>query len=286
MVTAPRVSIVYLTKNGGQLFKKSIEAVFSQTVDFEFEVIAVDSGSTDTTLETLKEYPVRVCHIDPVSFNFGITRDYSFSLANGNILVSLSQDAIPATSTWLQNLIAPFSDDSVAVVQGTEMPPDDNKFFFWDRLRLFYYTRECREWMKKYNNIGVSFTSCAIRRRIWEESPIGPADMSEDKVFQKKVVEKGHKIITAKDAIDYHAHMYDIKGLAKRCENEGLGWRIAGQRYSFPDLLLDILNPLILAVFVYGLMTLQIRHLSELLFPLIRPIFVFKGNHLTKHYVT
>ena len=97
----PFVSIVYLTKNGGRLFKKSLEALFSQKVDFGFEVIAVDSGSTDGILDMMKNYPIRVYQIDPEEFNFGLMRDYGFSLARGEIIITLSQDAIPVGTGWL-----------------------------------------------------------------------------------------------------------------------------------------------------------------------------------------
>ena len=66
----PFVSIVYLTKNGGRLFKKSLEAVFSQKVDFEFEVIGVDSGSTDNTLEFIKNYSVKLYSVNFLFPNF------------------------------------------------------------------------------------------------------------------------------------------------------------------------------------------------------------------------
>jgi rhamnosyltransferase len=284
-VVGPRVSVVYLTKNGGDLFRKSIEAVFSQTVDFEYEVVVVDSGSTDGTLEFLQKYPVRVASILPDQFNFGLTRDFGFSLAKGAILVAISQDAVPAGTDWLQNLVSPFADDSIAVVQCIEVLPKDRKVFYWDKIRLFYNTRDCKKWVRKYSNYALSFACCAIRRKVWEENPLGRVEMSEDKVFQKNIMAKGYKIYVQKKAKSYHAHTYNVKSLAERCENEGLGWRNVGIDYSFFDVLKDIFNPLMFVALIFGLVLFQIRHLSELLFTVIRPIYVFKGNHFTRRYV-
>ena len=283
---SPYVSIVYLTKNGGQLLKRSLEAVFSQKVDFKYEVIAVDSGSTDDTLSILKSFfPVRVYQVRPESFNFGLTRDYGFSIAKGEILVAISQDACPVGSNWLNNLISPFVDESIAVVQAMDILPEMGELFYWDKVRLFYNTRDCKKWMAAYDNIGVSFTSCAIRQAAWQENPLGRVEMSEDKVFQKKIREKGYRIFFQRDAMTYHSHLYNVTSLAKRCENEGLGWRNVDVRYSFLDMLQDMTDAKIISSLIHGLFTFEIKRLSELLFPIIRPLFIYKGNHSTKEYV-
>ena len=281
----PFVSIIYLTKDGDQLFEESLNAIYSQKVTFDFEVIAVDSSSTDGTIMILKKYPVQVYQIKPEKFNFGLTRDYGFGLANGDILIAISQDVVPVGTDWLENMIAPFCDKSLAVVQGLETVPKDQALFFWEKYRLFYYTRESKKWMKRHGNVGLSFTCCAIRRKVWEENHLGRIEMSEDKFFQKRVTEKGYKIIVQKEAMYYHWHMYNLRTLAKRCENEGLGWKYVGQDYSFLNMIMDIFNPLILAALIFGILTFQIRNIAELLFPVIRPVFVFKGNHFTYQYV-
>ena len=51
------VSIVIPTKNAGPLFEKVLDMIFSQKTIYEYEVICVDSGSKDQTLEVIKKYP-------------------------------------------------------------------------------------------------------------------------------------------------------------------------------------------------------------------------------------
>ena|SRR3990172_4314027 len=89
------VSIVYLTKNGGKLFKNSLRRVFEQDIGRKFEVICIDSGSVDSTIDVIRTYPARLYQIEPDKFSFGPVRDYGFSKANGNIIVTLSQDVVP-----------------------------------------------------------------------------------------------------------------------------------------------------------------------------------------------
>lgn len=280
----PLVSVVYLTKNGGSIFEKSLKAVFSQKVEFGFEVIAIDSGSADGTVEIIQSHPVRLYQILPHEFNFGLTRDYGFSLAKGALVVVISQDAVPVGEQWLHDLISPFADDSVSAVQGMDVLPQETELFYWDKVRLFYHTRDCQKWMNAYNNIGMSFTCCAIRRSAWEGNQLGRVEMSEDKVFQKKLSEKGCKIVFRQEAQDYHSHMYTVRSLAKRCENEGLGWRSVGISYTFHDMLCDIFKRQIGQSLLVGVRSGQIKSLSEFLFPIIRPVFLFKGNVFTEKF--
>jgi rhamnosyltransferase len=109
--------------------------------------------------------------------------------------------------------------------------------------------------------------------------------MSEDKVFQKMLVSNGHLVVRAPDAKVWHSHQYDWKSLAKRCKNEGLGWKNVGIDYLRADMIWDMFHPIILMVLVYGLVTLQIRSSTELLFPWIRPICIYEGNHSITCYI-
>ncbi len=56
-----KASIIYRTKNGEHLLRRSLDSFFSQEAPFEYEVLAVDSGSTKGTVEVMKK-----CYSDPL----------------------------------------------------------------------------------------------------------------------------------------------------------------------------------------------------------------------------
>ena len=93
------VSIVIPTKNGGHLFEKVLDAVFKQKTEYEYEVICVDSGSKDGTLDVIRKYPCRLFQIEPSEFGHGKTRNYGASKGNGTYIIFITQDALPATDT-------------------------------------------------------------------------------------------------------------------------------------------------------------------------------------------
>jgi rhamnosyltransferase len=72
----------------------------------------------------LTRYPIRAEQIPPSEFNFGATRALGYDIAQGQILIALSQDAVPAENRWLDRITAPFDDPTVAAVKGGEyLPP-------------------------------------------------------------------------------------------------------------------------------------------------------------------
>ena len=84
----------------------------------------------------------------------------------------------------------------------------------------------------------------------------------------------------------YHAHKYTLKELIHRCENEGLGWKSAGVKYPLKNCLKDLLlwTPLMRKLFINGIRTNQIISVAEFIFPIIRPICIYKGNRYNKTY--
>src|SRR5438270_9163997 len=103
-------SVVIPTKNGASSIGDCLEAVYSQEGTGRLEVVMVDSGSTDRTLEIARKYPVRVEEIPADEFHHARTRNFAASLATGEYLVFLSQDAIPANCGWLKAMLQNFED--------------------------------------------------------------------------------------------------------------------------------------------------------------------------------
>jgi rhamnosyltransferase len=286
----PIISIILLTKNGGNLFNACLESIFLQDINLPYEVIIVDSGSTDNTLEFISQYPVQLYKIAPEKFCFGPTRDYAFAQAKGQYLVTLSQDVVPANRDWLTNITAPLIADTADVVQGLTLIPEhkgsyDRDIFFWEKKGFFYFTSEGNEFIKKYGNIPLSCCSLAIKKRVWAETGFGDALMNEDKAIQKKLAEKNYRMVFAKDSLAYHGHNYNLVSLIKRCENEGFGWKCIGVSYSFSQMLNDLkLKKNLYNFFKESLRKKEINSAAELLFLFVRPIFVYKGNRFGKAY--
>jgi rhamnosyltransferase len=62
----------------------------------------MDSGSTDGSLEMLRQFDVRIDRIPPQEFDFGKSRELGYKLVCGRYLVALSKESVPASEDWLQ----------------------------------------------------------------------------------------------------------------------------------------------------------------------------------------
>ena len=139
------VSIVILTKDAGSQFRDLLKAILSQNTKYKFEVIVVDSGSNDETLKIAKEFKTKLFKIPPEEFGHGKTRNYGAKLAKGNFLVFLTHDALPSGNDWLDQLLAPFSEDQVVGIYARQIPKPDasplEQFFLLKRYPDFAHRK-------------------------------------------------------------------------------------------------------------------------------------------------
>src|SRR3989338_8917582 len=120
-----KASIIIRTYNEEERLESCLQAVFSQQASFLFEVIIVDSESTDDTLAIASRFPVKI--IKKKDFTWGKSLNIGCSVASGKYVVFLSGDAVPANGHWLKNLVKNLNKQDVAGVYGKLIPfPDCN----------------------------------------------------------------------------------------------------------------------------------------------------------------
>lgn len=83
--TSSEVAVILLTKNSERYLRELLEAVQAQASRRPLEVIAIDSGSRDNTLNLLRQYPVQVLQIAPNEFNHGETRNLGARQASPSV---------------------------------------------------------------------------------------------------------------------------------------------------------------------------------------------------------
>jgi rhamnosyltransferase len=216
------VSILLLTKNDEHDLELLLPAIFGQTGSISFEVVAIDSGSTDKTLDLLRRHPIRIEQISPDAFHHARTRNFAAGLASGDILVFLSQDAIPASDGWLATMISNFRDPQVGAVYGRQIPKQGSSLERQDALDAVYGEKRIVKDPAYRNGLGYKFyhfsdVNAAIRRDVWESTRF-PEDLKvfEDLGIAKRILDGGWKIVYEPDACVFHSHHHTTIGLFKR----------------------------------------------------------------------
>ncbi|MGD2018604.1 MAG: glycosyltransferase family A protein, partial [Planctomycetota bacterium] len=129
--TAPKVSVLMPTWQGMEFLERVLDALAAQRTDFAWDFLAIDSGSTDGTWELLgsraSDFPVplRRERIHGVEFDHGDTRNLLAARSRGELMVFLTQDAIPGSPGWLAGLVGNFDDPSVGAAYSRNVPRPD-----------------------------------------------------------------------------------------------------------------------------------------------------------------
>ncbi len=229
------VTIVIPTKNAGALLDRTLAAVFSQKTQYSYEVICVDSGSSDQTIEIIRKYDCKLFQIKPEEFGHGKTRNYGASKGTGEFIVFITQDAVPATDTWLENFINAMKiDDEIVGGFGIHYPYEDCNIYDKRDLTVHFqgfgsdntiYSMEDKERYKVdegYRHLLAFFSdnnSC-LRRRVWEKYPYDDVDFAEDQIWARKMIEMGFKKVYCPYAPVYHSHNFKLFSYAGRYFDE------------------------------------------------------------------
>ncbi len=252
------ITIIVPTYNASKYLPSLLARLESQTVR-DYELMIVDSSSNDDTVDIAQSHRANVVTISQSEFDHGGTRTLAAMEAKGDILIYLTQDALPYNEYAIENIIKPFTDDrKIGAAFGRQLPYPRASAFA-EHLRLFNYpdasyTRVLDD--KKKYGIKTAFLSnsfAAYRKSALKEIGYFKSGLQfgEDACAGAKILLKGYKIAYIAEAMVLHSHNYtawqDFRryfdmGMFHKTENwllkefgkaEGEGIRYAKSEFRF-----------------------------------------------------
>ncbi len=215
-------SILIPTKNGAKDMGACLQAIHSQKDVGQVEVVMVDSGSTDGTLEIARKFPVQIVEIPAEDFHHARTRNYAATLTTGKFLIFLSQDAIPANCLWLKTMLKNFADGAVGAVYGRQVPKAGSTLERHEALNTMYGSQRVVKGPSTKQSLGYRYyhfsdANAAIRREVWEATRF-PEDLKvfEDLGIAKRILDAGWHIVYEPEASVVHSHNHTTVELFKR----------------------------------------------------------------------
>lgn len=222
-----KVSVIIPTYNARKYLPHLFEILKKQSI--AFELIVIDSSSTDGTAEIAKKYADTFLSIPKDSFDHGGTRTMAAQQASGEYIVFLTQDALPCSETTIETLVKELDDEQTGAAYGRQIPNSDTSLF-GRHLRHFNYPE--RSYVRAIDDkekfgIKTAFFSdsfSAYKKEVLKEVEWFKNGLivGEDMHIAAKILLHGYKIAYCASAQVYHAHSYTISEEFKRYFDTGV----------------------------------------------------------------
>lgn len=213
-------SIVIRTYNEQRYLPLLLDRIRQQeTGGLPVEVVLVDSGSTDDTLQIAASFGCRILHIEKEVFSFGRSLNIGCAAAEGRVLVFISGHCIPVETSWLRNLVAPVLDGRVAYAYGKQVAGGASRFAE-KQIYAKYFPEHSLIPQEGFfcNNANAALSRDVWSRHRFDEQLTGLEDMH----LARTLTTAGMKIGYVAGAPVFHHHHESWAQVRHRFEREAI----------------------------------------------------------------
>jgi rhamnosyltransferase len=198
-----------------------LEGIRQQTIK-DIEILLVDSGSSDRTVDIARQFGAMIVHIKPEDFSFGRALNRGIEKSGSEIIVIASAHVYPVYPDWLERLLEPFKDPKVALTYGKQRGTADSQF---SEKQIFIH------WYPDHSAARQAHPFCnnanaAIRRSMWTRQAYNESlPALEDLEWARWAYEQGSLITYSAEAEVIHVHHESWQGIQNRYRREGMAFK-------------------------------------------------------------
>lgn len=212
-MSAPQISVIVRAKNKVDTIGSTLAALRQQSVPAE--VIVVDSGSTDGTLDVARAWADRVIEMPAEAFTYGGALNIGAAAATAPVHAALSGHCMPEHATWLEESLRRYERSDVAATNGAKESPigDAIDGTYWQTLEDVVIDPT---W-------GFSNHASTWRADVWAEHPFREdLGACEDKEWSWRVLAAGWTVAYAPElgAPMAHRRSAGLRALYQRITRE------------------------------------------------------------------
>jgi rhamnosyltransferase len=156
---------------------------------------------------TARDYGARVTSIHPHEFNHGLTRNLGIEMSSGEIIVLLSQDAIPGDEYLVRNFVEAFDDPQVAGAYARQVPREDADVLTQRNIHTWLTGRRTGE--VRWINDRTTYQTMSPTERYFFCNFVN--EFGEDIDWAQNILEAGWKIAYQPKAFVIHSHHRSVK---------------------------------------------------------------------------
>lgn len=201
------VSVIIPTLNAGKHIRTLVASLKNQTCP-PMEIIVIDSSSNDNTVSVAKEAGATVLTIPRSEFNHGLTRNLGVRHATGDILVFMTQDALPSNEKTIEILIQPITQGRTAAAYARQIPYHDADPIerFW-RTYNYPATSVIKDVGQTFRKYFFSNVCSAFSKTVFERlGGFDEIEICEDVLMSYKLLHAGYRVAYQAEAMVKHSH--------------------------------------------------------------------------------
>ena len=209
------VDVIIPSYKPDEKFQKILERLGKQTVR-PGHIFVIN---TEEQYFKEEKYPkldnLTVIHISKKEFDHGGTRNYGASLSTADIILFMTQDAIPADKALIEEIRKPFESEEIGAVYGRQLAYQNSSEIEKYTRKFNYPEQDSVKSAADLERLGIKTYFCsnvcaAYRREVYEELGgfVLKTIFNEDMIMASQIINGGYKIAYASNARVYHSHKY------------------------------------------------------------------------------
>lgn len=215
--TCGTVSVVIPAFNAGSDASILLRSLRAQTGLESLQIIVVDSGSTDGTVQIAKDHGCQVIEIPSKDFSHSYARNLGAQAATGDYLLFITQDAVPSSEVWIKTMLNAMQATGAAAASCREEPKPDCDLF--GRITCYGHnkyigilhddrlTQRPIPWNNDDARLAAQLNdvACLMPRRIFNEYGYR-GDYAEDLDLGLRLLKDRHRLLLMSSAPVIHSH--------------------------------------------------------------------------------
>ncbi len=223
-----KISVIIPTLNAQDSIKELITRLQSQDI-IPTDIIVIDSSSDDQTVHIAKSLGAETLIISRETFNHGKTRNIAAMKSNSDVLIFMTQDALPFDNKLIKSLIEPLASPDIAASYGRHIPKNDASPLEVFSRNFNYPEKGYIKGFQDIKQYGIktfffSNVCSAIKKDVFMQIGMFPEGIktNEDMLLCARMILNGYKIAYVPEAMVIHSHNFSLKQQFRRYYNIGM----------------------------------------------------------------
>ncbi len=211
------ISAIIPVKNGEATLARCLYALRQQKINYDLEIIVLDSGSTDRSVAIAKSYAAKIIDVPASTFNHGATRNLGVQAAKGDFVYLTVQDAFFADENMLQKMVDHLKDKSIVAVNGMQAvePILDNNPAVWFKrasqpatTRIFFEQDVYQQLSHQQQFAAAAWdnVNALYRKSAVISLPFQFTNFAEDRLWARAALLQNASLLHDPAIVVYHYH--------------------------------------------------------------------------------